>query len=918
MVASGQWLVADGGWGSTPLRSAHPERSRRGRWSLVTGHWYSLGWIVLVALALGMRLWELGGRAFHYDEAIHVHYSWRLLNSDGLAGGFPWLFGADFIHSPWMHGPFQIELTAFIFRLFGDSDFTARLAYVLFGAALVGLPYFLRDHLGRSGALAAGVMLALSPAMLYFSRFGRNDILMAFWATALLVLMWRYFHEGKNRYLYLAAVVLAFMFGTKETAYIVTLIFGAIAFLLALPQLIPLVLGRARLCEMAGPAAFFLLLLTLTLPQWVALVSLAQDALGLTLANRDGVASGLVGAPHWAGPSVALPLPVNWGYEVPAWLHGMVALAVVSGLGWLASGRGLTINLLAVGWGAPLLAGAAAVIAILRPFGGAWESDAALVIDFLLAAALAGAAIGVLRAARHPWRSGFFLLAAPAQLALLYCFFLTNAVNVDAMVQGVLPTGISVDTSSPVQNGNAVPVNYLVAGGLLLAGLNLSAYLGVRWWGGRWLLLAGIFYLAWVTVYTTVFTNISGIFSGVWQGMGYWIAQQDVARGNQPWYYYFVGVSIYEALPLVFGIVGAVYFWRRADVFGLVLVFWAALTFIAYTVASEKMPWLLVNITLPLILLAAKYLGEQIERISWGEFIRRGQGVLLLFPAITVAAAVYLLYVYADPRTDFAGPQWALAFSTALLAATSAYLLRLAGPRNGAPLVALGLAGLLLGFGVVTAVRAAYTYDDSNAEMLVYAQGSKDVPATYHVIEEQILNHTPSPKAVDSEAGNKEAVKRGAVKADYEIWYPFNWYARNAQRMGAWSFTCFKTEDEEGWNSGCSPVAEGDEAQALLLNTAHGERDEAALAEYQRDGPLRNLLWFHEEAYRRPGENRQHEGSLWGIRGLPGKEQLTKDFSYFKSVASSRQSWFDALDYLLYRRLDADWYSSQYYSYRAP
>ena len=38
---------------------------------------------------------------------------------------------------------------------------------------------------------------------------------MAFWATAILVLMWRYMHEGKNRYLFLTAIVLAFMFGTN-------------------------------------------------------------------------------------------------------------------------------------------------------------------------------------------------------------------------------------------------------------------------------------------------------------------------------------------------------------------------------------------------------------------------------------------------------------------------------------------------------------------------------------------------------------------------------------------------------------------------------------------------------------------------------------------------------------------------------
>ena len=855
--------------------------------------WFEAGFITLIALALGMRLWELGGRAFHYDEAIHVHYSWRLLHSEGLAGGFPWVFGKDFIHSPWMHGPFQIELTAFIFRLFGDSDFTARLGYVLFGAALVGLPYFLRDYLGRAGALAAGAMLALSPAMLYFSRFGRNDILMAFWATALLVLMWRYMHEGKNRYLYLAAVVLAFMFGTKETAYIVALIFGAIAFLLALPALVPLVLGRAKLSEMAGPAGFFLLLLTLTLPQWIPFVALAQDALGLTLANRDGVVGGLVGAPDWGGRFVALPV-----YDAPSWLHGLVVLGLVGGLGWLVRRHGISMKSMAVGLGVPLAAVAAASIAAFRPIDGAWESGAALVLDFLLAGALAGAGIGTLVAAKHPWRTGAFLLAAPAQIALLYAFFLTSVVNVDSVVNGVLPTGISVDASA-----NAVPVNYLVAGGLLLGALNVSQYLGVRWLSGRWLLLAGVFYLTWVTVYTTVFANVAGILSGVWQGPGYWIAQQDVARGNQPWYYYFVGLSIYEVLPLIFGIVGAVYFLRKGDALGLVLALWAALSFIAYTVASEKMPWLLVNISLPFILLSGKYLGEVIERVNWRDFLRRGQVMLLLFPPLAVAAGVYLLYAYTNPNGNFTGYHWALLFSTALLAATSAYLIRLARPGNGPALAVLSLAGLLLGFGIFTAVRAAYTFDDSNQEFLVYAQGSKDVPDTYREIYDQILRQQPSGEA---------------VKVDRDLWYPFNWYARDAQRGGSLTFGCFKAEEEEGWNEGCNPVQEDQEAQALILSITHGGRNEAVLSEYQRAGPLRNLLWFYEEAYRRPGENRQNEGSLWGLKGLPNKEQLTKDFGYFESVAVSRQSWFDALDYLLFRDLRGDWYKSEYYSYFPP
>ena len=855
--------------------------------------WLEWSFLGLVALALGMRMWELGGRAMHYDEAIHVHYAWKLINSDGALGGWPWVFGQDFIHSPWMHGPFQIEFTAFIFRIFGDSDFTARLTYVLFGAALVGLPYFLRDYLGRAGALLTGVMLALSPAMLYFSRFGRNDILMAFWALALLILMWRYLHEGKHRYLYLAAAVLAFMFATKETAYIVTLIFGAMMFVLALPDLVPWALGRNKLSQLAGPAGFFLLLFTLTLPQWVPIVSLAQDALGVTLANRDGITSGIVGAPHWEAPFVTLPV-----HHGAWWFHTLLVAAMVAGLTWLNRGRGAITRFVNLGLGVPLAVVAAVSLAIFRPVDGVWSFGGAPILDFVMAGVVAGVALGALIWRKQSWQTGTLLLIWPAQLTALYAFLFTGVVNVDSIVNGVLPSGISVDATA-----HAVPVNYLVAAGLLLVALNVSVYLGLRWLGGRWLVVAGIFYLCWVTVYTTVFTNLAGIFSGVWQGMGYWIAQQDVARGNQPWYYYFVGLPVYEILPLVFGLLGAVYFLRKHDLLGLILAFWALITLLAYTVASEKMPWLIVNISLPFILLAGKYLGEVVERVNWQHLIRRGQVLLLIFPPLTAVAVVYLAYSFTNSEISFSWNHWALLFSAALVAAATAYLVRLARPRNGTALVTLGLAGLLLGFGTFTAVRAAYTYDDSNNELLVYAQGSKDIRETFEELNRRVLRQQPP---------------AGAVDVDYDLWYPFNWYVRDAQIDGALRFSCFKDEDEEGWNSGCNPVEGEPDSQALLLSVTHGGRNTDALAAYLRDGPLRNLLWFYEEAYRRPGENRQEEGAPWGLKGIPNKEQITKDFGYFKSVALSKASWSDTLNYLLFRDLDGDWYNSEYYSYLPP
>ena len=868
--------------------NAQPISAARSLWARLRGSalgfrpsrprfgWLGAGFLALMLVALALRLFELDGRTMHYDEAIHVHYAWKLAN------------GGSFIHSPWMHGPFQVELTALIFKLFGDTDVTARMGYVLFGSALVGLPYFLRDYLGRAAALLAGVMLTLSPSLLYFSRFGRNDIIMVFWATALLVLMWRYVNEGRHRYLYLASAVLALMFATKETAYLVVLIFGGLMFLLALPDLIPWALGRARLSQLAGAAGFLIFLLTLTLPQWSAVASLFLDPLGLTLASTEGDTTAIVGAPHWAGSQLILPV-----YHFPWWLHALAIglfVGILAGISrWLHASRRVVL-----GTALPLAAVAATGLATFRPLEGLLSWQGVPVADFTLAGLLTVAAVAAMVLSQYPWKRGAILLLLPASAAAVYGVLFTNLVSVDSVVHSILPVGIIVDASA-----NGIPVNFLVAGGILLATGLVSIFVGVRWRGGVWVVCAVIFYVIWIALYTTLFTNFAGMFSGVWQGMGYWIAQQDVARGNQPWYYYFVGLSVYELLAVVFGVLAAVHFLRRLDPLGLALAFWTLGTLAAYTIASEKMPWLLANLALPLILLSAKYLGELVEIVRWRWVLRRGLVVLLLLPPLAMIAGFYLLYGYLKSPEPLTPAEWSLMLSTGLLVFASAYLIRLSRPGPGLAMSGLGLAALLLAFGTVGAFRAAYTYDDTNVEILVYAQGSSDLKATYQSLDAAVFQSQP---------------EVGAVGVDYDLWYPFQWYVRQPQTQDILRFSCFKDESDGGWDASCKPVPEEPDSRAYLLTVDHGNKNAETLDGYQQDGPNRNLLWF-PETYRRPNENRQGEGFVWGFRGIPNKEQLSLDFKYFKDLTTSRESWFGALDYLIFRNLDKDWFNSEYYSY---
>ncbi len=93
---------------------------------------------------------------------------------------------------------------------------------------------------------------------------------------------------------------------------------------------------------------------------------------------------------------------------------------------------------------------------------------------------------------------------------------------------------------------------------------------------------------------------------GILGGFQYWQAQQPVARGAQPWYYYLFIIPAYEWLVTVFGIVGAIYVVRKLRNFTTILVLsWTVASFLIYGWTSEKMPWNALHLVVPLSVLAA-------------------------------------------------------------------------------------------------------------------------------------------------------------------------------------------------------------------------------------------------------------------------------------------------------------------------
>ncbi|MFQ5924516.1 MAG: flippase activity-associated protein Agl23 [Dehalococcoidia bacterium] len=188
-----------------------------------------------------------------------------------------------------------------------------------------------------------------------------------------------------------------------------------------------------------------------------------------------------------------------------------------------------------------------------------------------------------------------------------------------------------------------VELTHLWAKALVVLSLfMISAAIGLRWNVRRWLLSVLIFYGIFALLYTTFFTNISGFVSGIWGSMEYWMAQQEVARGGQPWYYYILLLSFYEFLPLSFAFIGAIYYVVRGNLFSRFLVYWVALSLIAYSLFGEKMPWLSLHIALPMILLGGNFIGRLFQEVDW----RR---VRASAPRAIAVLALLLLFAFTVP-----------------------------------------------------------------------------------------------------------------------------------------------------------------------------------------------------------------------------------------------------------------------------
>ena len=694
--------------------------------------WEKAIYLAIFLLAVVSRFWDLGTRAMSHDESLHALYSYYLYS------------GSGYEHNPMMHGPFLFHANALIYFLFGDTDYTARIVPAIFGVIMVMTPLLFRRWLGRLGAVIASILLLISPSILYYSRYIRNDIYITVWTMLLVAALFHFMRSRKPGWFYVGAGALMLSLATKENAYI----FGFIGLLFIVEVVLwERLRQRDHLWLYIGFGVLSVILL---------------------------VAGFLLGS-----------LPVE-GAEAAEGASGALKL----------------------------------VVALITVVGGSLPI-------MLLSATLLGS--------RHPERS-------------------------------------SIEEAART----------------------------LSW--RHWLVAVIIMFLIYALLFTTFFTNPLGLGTGIFGSISYWMAQQEVQRGGQPWYYYLLVLPMYEFVPLLLSLVASVYYlirgfrpsplpdgeeddpdpaWieqseeRRSDArFVAFLIFWTLSTLFIYSWAGEKMPWLVVHPVLPMIILTAKFAGDLFKSVDWREVWKRGGAVLGLLLPITLFGLYMLIKLQPFQGLSVFSLQetgnWLTALLvTGLLFVLTVLAIRRLGGRYSL-LVAIATLLIVLSFFTIRfAWMAAYINYDYATELLFYAHGAPDVVPTMNEIAE-ISERTVGDKMIK-------------VAYDSDVSWPLEWYMREYPNRQFYGET---------------PTREKLDVPVVIAGSKNDDQVRPFLGErYYRF--KRRLVWW---------PNQEYMGLTWArIRDIlttPEKREALWDILYFREYPRSTDDWYHVHNFYYYVRKD--------------
>lgn len=165
--------------------------------------------ISAVLLSAWFRFSEIGIKPFHHDEGVNSFFLLNLARS------------GDYQYNPEnYHGPSLYYLSLLSLRVLGETDLALRFWPAAFGVLTVLLVWPLRRQLGLIGTPAAGLFLAVSPGLVYYSRDFIHETIFGACSLGIVVGVVRYLESKKFLWLGLAAASLGLMVTTKETVVV--------------------------------------------------------------------------------------------------------------------------------------------------------------------------------------------------------------------------------------------------------------------------------------------------------------------------------------------------------------------------------------------------------------------------------------------------------------------------------------------------------------------------------------------------------------------------------------------------------------------------------------------------------------------------------------------------------------------------
>ncbi|MFZ3069532.1 MAG: glycosyltransferase family 39 protein [Anaerolineaceae bacterium] len=815
--------------------------------------------ILIITLTIISRFYDVGARTMSHDEVNHVVPSYSI---------------ETYVYDPVTHGPFQFHALALSYFLFGDSDFSARVPAAVFGIAVVVFTLFAwRRYLGRVGALIAGFLFMISPYILFYSRYTRNEIFIVFWGLVMLWLFLRYLEGGEVKFLYWLTFIIAMHYADKATSYIFTaeaLIFLAILFIVE---------ALKKRWKNPRIKTNFIASVGITLLAGALTVGMYLFSKGEV--NAEG--------------AQATSLMTNW----PIIVGGVILIAaLIVALVYLNKGLGMSeirrmrsfdliaLQLLLV---LPLLAALPIKLLGFDPLdysqAGIIRSAAVFILLGLISMLL-----GMM------WNRKVWLRSALIFWSIFIVFYTTFFTHGEGFFKGLVAALGYWMSQQEVQRGTQplyyyafvqIPIyEYLPALGTILT-LIIAA--------SRRLFTSQPDHpfeppilqpvQAPAAVPDTEDPTLSSLESvsletgnlPEWRNrsdapeVGEELQESTAARaealeskedqtvealGKLPqkrWY-----ENLFTEPPTDN---------TRASSVPTValLLFWSVFSLLAFSYAGERMPWLTTHITMPMILAAAWGLGYLVEKTNWQEVRRKKGALVILVTGIFLFAFGNLIGSLLGATPPFQGKE------LVQLQATSTFLLALVGSLGsfaGLMYLLQGWKGktflktiVLTGFAILsvftfrTAYRAAYINYDNAKEFLVYAHSTRDMKDAVEQIE-----------TISKRLYGDKSIK---VAYDLNARYPLWWYMRDYPNK--YDFDNNITKDLQDYPIILVGAQNYDRIQPVV-------RDDYYVYDYKR-------MWWPMEGYRN-----QTFGTVWEMLKQPAMRSalwqiwFNRDYSEYATL----------------------------------